>query len=68
MNVEIKEGATAFVNQMVASHAAEFGISILPAGDFAYRTLLEDQIVAILKDPLAAPTVDLTETDRIFCL
>jgi len=66
VNVEIMEGSTGEVNQMVAGHAAEFGISIVPAGDFQSRVLMEDRIVAISKEPLDIPYIDLALTRQSF--
>ncbi len=66
VNVEITEGVTHRVNQMIAGHAAEFGISILPAGDFRYKPLMEDSIVAISKEPLDTPFVDLETARQTF--
>jgi len=59
VNVEILEGSTNEVNRMVAGHAAEFGVSIVPARDFQSKALMEDHIVAISKEPLDMPYIDL---------
>ncbi len=66
VNVEIMEGTTHEVNQMVSGHAAEFGISIMPAGDFQYQVLMEDSIVAISREPFEDSSVDLESTRQSF--
>ena len=45
---------------MVAKHAAEFGISLIPASDFEYKTLKKDRIVALSKAPLNSKYVNLS--------
>ena len=44
---------------MVANHTVEFGLSIVPAGDFQNVTLMKDYIVAISNKPLEKETVNL---------
>ena len=66
VNVEITEGATSEVNRMVLEHAAEFGISVIPAADFDYEILKEDRIVAISKKPLDTQYVDLARLKQKF--
>lgn len=66
VNVEIAEGSTSEVNQMVSEHAAEFGISIVPATDFEYEVLKKDRIVAISKEPLKSGCVDLSRLKQRF--
>ena len=66
VNVEIAEGSTSEVNRMVSEHAAEFGISIVPATDFEYEVLKKDRIVAISKDPLKSGCVDLSRLKQRF--
>lgn len=60
VNVEITEGSTLEVNQKVLSHAAEFGISVIPAPDFEHEILKEDHIVAISKEPINSKYVNLS--------
>lgn len=60
VNVEITEGSTLEVNRMVAKHAAEFGISLIPASDFEYEILKKDRIVALSKAPLNSKYVNLS--------
>ncbi len=66
VNIELMEGSSDKVNEMVARHSAEFGISIIPAEDFQYETLMEDHIVAISKAPLDVPYIDLAATKQSF--
>ena len=66
VNVEITEGATSEVNRMVLEHAAEFGISVIPAADFDCEVLKKDRIVAISKKPLDTQYVDLARLKQKF--
>ena len=51
---------------MVANHTVEFGLSIVPAGDFQNVTLMKDYIVAISNKPLETETVNLESTKHVF--
>ena len=51
---------------MVSEHAAEFGISVIPAVDFEYEILKEDHIVALSKEPLDLKYVDLSRPKQKF--
>ena len=64
--VEITEGSTSEVNQMVSEHAAEFGISLIPASGFEYEVLMEDYIMAISKTPVASGYIDLAALKQNF--
>ena len=66
VNVEVTEGSTSEVNRMVSEHAAEFGISVIPAADFEHEVLKEDHIVAISKEPLDLQCVDLSRLKQKF--
>lgn len=66
VNVELMEGTSDEVKRMVAEHSAEFGISIIPADNFEYEILMEDYIVAISKEPLDVPSIDLAATRQSF--
>ena len=66
VNVEVTEGSTSEVNRMVSEHAAEFGISVIPAKDFEHEILKEDHIVALSKEPLDLKYVDLSNIKQRF--
>ena len=66
VNVEITEGSTLEVNRMVSEHAAEFGISIVPAAGFEYEILMEDYIMAISKEPVDLGYIDLATLKQKF--
>lgn len=44
---------------MVSEHAAEFGISLIPAADFEQEILMNDYIMAISKAPVDSGYIDL---------
>ena len=64
--VEITEGSTSEVNQMVSEHAAEFGISLIPAAGFEQEILMEDYIMAISKTPVDSGYIDLAALKQNF--
>ena len=66
VNVEITEGSTLEVNRMVSEHAAEFGISLVPATGFESEVLMEDYIMAISKDPVDSGYIDLAALKQNF--
>ena len=66
VNVEITEGSTLEVNRMVLEHAAEFGISLIPATGFEYEILMEDYILAISKEPIDSGYIDLAALKQNF--
>ena len=68
VNVEILDGSSKEVNQMVMGHEAEFGISIVPADGFKKEILLTDYIVAISKDKLDEKEVRLLQSKKQFLL
>ena len=66
VNVEITEGSTSEVNRMVSEHAAEFGISLIPAAGFEQEILMEDYIMAISKTPVDSGYIDLATLKQKF--
>ena len=66
VNVEITEGSTSEVNRMVQEHAAEFGISLIPATGFEHEILMEDHIMAISKEAVEAGYIDLATLKQKF--
>ena len=66
VNVEITEGSTSEVNRMVSEHAAEFGISLIPAAGFEQEILMKDYIMAISKAPVDSGHIDLAALKQKF--
>ncbi|WP_314724556.1 LysR family transcriptional regulator [Enterocloster bolteae] len=69
IQVEILEGSSGEVREMVMKHQADFGMIFSPFGDLEHEYLFSDKIVAVSSEPLPVKEVNLAAYhDRfIFC-
>ncbi|MCD7837707.1 MAG: substrate-binding domain-containing protein, partial [Clostridiales bacterium] len=68
VTLELIEGSTPEIRKMVEDHQVDFGFTSSPFGDLDAEIVLQDQMVAISKDPLQELPIDLHRTDYKFIL
>lgn len=68
VTLELIEGSTPEIRKMVEEHQVDFGFTSSPFGDLDAEIVLQDQMVAISKEPLPELPIDLHRTDYKFIL
>lgn len=68
VTLELIEGSTPEIRKMVEEHQVDFGFISSPFGDLDAEIVLQDQMVAISKEPLSELPIDLHRTDYKFIL
>lgn len=67
VTIELYEGSTNEVKDMVKNYAVDLGISISPFEDLQYQVLIQDYMVAISKKELANPIIDFRQVkDKLY--